>query len=53
MKKWKQEAVQKNYGYFEVEAETAEEAEKLIAEMIEDDFIRETGEWEIGEVEEA
>lgn len=44
-------AKQINTGYFVVEADSPEEAKQLIDEMIEDDFVRETGEWEIGEVE--
>jgi hypothetical protein len=51
MKKWSVEARQINYGYFQIEAETAEEAHAILAEMIEDDFIRETAEWELGEIE--
>lgn len=51
MKKWSVQARQINYGYFQVEAETALEAHKILAEMIEDDFIRDYAEWELGELE--
>jgi hypothetical protein len=51
MKKWSVEARQINYGYFQIEAESVEEAHKILAEMMEDDFIRETAEWELGEIE--
>jgi hypothetical protein len=45
------EARQINYGHFEIEADSVEEAQAILAELIEDDFIRDTAEWEIGDVE--
>lgn len=51
MKKWSVQARQINFGYFQVEAETALEAHKMIAEMIEDDFVRDHAVWEFGEIE--
>jgi hypothetical protein len=49
--KYSVEARQINYGYFEIEADSVAEAHAILAEMIEDDFIRETAEWELGEIE--
>jgi hypothetical protein len=51
--KFSVQARQINYGYFEIEADSVAEAHEILAEMIEDDFIRETAEWEIGDVEVA
>lgn len=45
------EATQINYGRFEIEADNVEEAHKILDELIEDDFIRETAEWQLGEIE--
>jgi hypothetical protein len=49
--KFSVQARQINYGYFQIEADSVDEAHAILAELIEDDFIRETGEWEIGDVE--
>lgn len=49
--KFSVEARQINYGYFSIEADSVDEAHKILADMIEDDFIRESAEWEIGEIE--
>ena len=49
--KFSVEARQINYGRFEIEADSVAEAHEILAEMIEDDFIRETAEWELGEIE--
>ena len=49
--KFSVEARQINYGYFEIEADSVAEAHEILADMIEDDFIRETAEWELGEIE--
>lgn len=45
------QARQINYGYFSIEADSVDEAHAILAEMMEDDFVRETAEWEIGDVE--
>ena len=49
--KYSVEARQTNYGRFEIEAESVEEAHKILAELMEDDFIRDTATWDIGEIE--
>jgi hypothetical protein len=49
--KFSVQARQINYGYFEIEADSVDEAHTILAELIEDDFVRETAEWEIGDVE--
>lgn len=49
--KFSVEARQINYGYFQIEADSVDEAHAILAEMIEDDFVRETAEWELGEIE--
>jgi hypothetical protein len=49
--KYSVEARQINYGRFEIEADSVEEAQAILDELIEDDFIRDTAEWEIGEIE--
>jgi hypothetical protein len=43
--KFRVEARQTNYGYFEIEADSVEQAQEYLADMIEDDFIREHAEW--------
>lgn len=48
---FKVEARQINYGYFEVEADSVSEAHAAIEDMIEDDFVREAAEWQLGEIE--
>lgn len=42
---FRQRAKQTNYGYFEVEADSLEEAELKLAELIEDDLERQTSDW--------
>lgn len=49
--KFSVQARQINYGYFQIEADSVDEAHAILAEMIEDDFVRETAEWELGEIE--
>lgn len=49
--KFKVEATQINYGWFEFEADSKEEAELMLAEQIEDDFIRDYSDWQHGEIE--
>ena len=49
--KFRVEARQTNYGYFQVEADTVAEAHKILEEMLEDDFIRESAEWHIEDIE--
>jgi hypothetical protein len=51
--KYRVEATQINYGWFEFEADSKEEAELMLAEQIEDDFIRDWAEWQHGEIEEV
>lgn len=51
--KYMVEATQINYGHFEIEANSKEEAEAILAEMIEDDFIRDYSEWQHGEIYEV
>lgn len=49
--KFSVQARQINYGYFEIEADTVEQAHKYLADMVEDDFIREHAEWESEDIE--
>lgn len=49
--KFSVQARQINYGRFEIEADSVEQAHEILAELIEDDFVRETAEWQIGEIE--
>lgn len=49
--KFSVEARQINYGRFEIEADSVEQAHKILAELMEDDFVRDTAEWEIGDIE--
>jgi hypothetical protein len=49
--KYRVEARQINYGYFQVEADSVEQAQEYLAEMLEDDFIRESAEWHIEDIE--
>jgi hypothetical protein len=51
--KFSVQARQINYGYFQIEADSVSEAHKILDEMLEDEFIRDYAEWEIGEIEVA
>ena len=51
--KFSVQARQINYGYFQIEADSVAEAHKILDEMLEDEFIRDYAEWEIGEIEVA
>lgn len=50
MRKYSVEARQINVGRFEVEANSVAEAHKIIQELIEDDFIRDYAEWQLGDI---
>jgi hypothetical protein len=49
--KFSVEAKQINYGHFEIEADSVEQAHEILFELMEDDFVRDTAEWEIGDIE--